>query len=398
MYRGNTVTVTDPAGNWKKFTTDALGNLVQVNEPNPYPGGGGGGAWYNSAWTRRKAITISHAKVAGGANLTNFPVLISLASDANLAASAQASGNDIVFTASDQVTKLNHEIESYTSSSGQLVAWVQIPALSATADTTIYLYYGNGSAANQHYGNGSAANQQNPSGVWDANYAAVYHLGNAGGALNAGDSTAAPSNGAITGATSGAGKIGLGGAFSGSSQYVDIGNGGKLQITGDLTLEAWVKPADFSNYNGIVEKSKVNLPAPYDFYLIVGSGIPVLYRGNGSTYAYVAGTGAPAAGQWSHIAVTMSATAVTHYLNGAANGSGALSTTVTDGGTDAMIASRNDRFPMFKGGLDEVRISNTARTAGWIATEYNNESSPGSFYSVGAEQTGGGEGEAGGIT
>jgi len=29
------VTVTDPAGKWKKFTTDTFGNLVQVDEPNP---------------------------------------------------------------------------------------------------------------------------------------------------------------------------------------------------------------------------------------------------------------------------------------------------------------------------------------------------------------------------
>jgi hypothetical protein len=34
-YQGNTTTVTEPAGKWKKFTPDALGNLIQVTEPNP---------------------------------------------------------------------------------------------------------------------------------------------------------------------------------------------------------------------------------------------------------------------------------------------------------------------------------------------------------------------------
>jgi hypothetical protein len=29
------VKVTDPAGKWKKFTMDAFGHLMQVNEPNP---------------------------------------------------------------------------------------------------------------------------------------------------------------------------------------------------------------------------------------------------------------------------------------------------------------------------------------------------------------------------
>jgi hypothetical protein len=38
--------------------------------------------------------------------------------------------------------------------------------------------------------------------------------------------------------------------------------------------------------------------------------------------------------------------------------------------------------------IDEVRISNVARSADWITTEYNNQSNP-NFYSVGScfEQT-----------
>jgi RHS repeat-associated protein len=37
-YQGNLVTVTDPAGNWKKYTMDAFGRLAQVEEPNPSGG------------------------------------------------------------------------------------------------------------------------------------------------------------------------------------------------------------------------------------------------------------------------------------------------------------------------------------------------------------------------
>jgi hypothetical protein len=39
------------------------------------------------------------------------------------------------------------------------------------------------------------------------------------------------------------------------------------------------------------------------------------------------------------------------------------------------------------GTIDELRISTAARSASWIATEYANQSSPGTFYSVGPEQT-----------
>lgn len=37
----------------------------------------------------------------------------------------------------------------------------------------------------------------------------------------------------------------------------------------------------------------------------------------------------------------------------------------------------------FTGQLDELRVSSTVRTAGWIQTEYRNQSSPQTFYSVG---------------
>ncbi|HLH07384.1 MAG TPA: DUF2341 domain-containing protein [Terriglobales bacterium] len=77
-------------------------------------------------------------------------MLISLGSDSNLAGSAQTTGqtagNDILFTGSDGQTKLNHEIEQFVSSSGQLAAWVLIPSLSNSADIVIYMYYGNSSA------------------------------------------------------------------------------------------------------------------------------------------------------------------------------------------------------------------------------------------------------------
>ena len=103
-------------------------------------------AWYNSNWQYRKSITISHTQVTG--DLNNFPILISI-TDADLAASAQPDGDDILFTDSVGSAKLNHEIELYTSTTGQLVAWVNVPNLSSTVDTLLYMYYGNASASNQ---------------------------------------------------------------------------------------------------------------------------------------------------------------------------------------------------------------------------------------------------------
>lgn len=122
-------------------------------------------AWYES-WPYRRKITIKESMIPGSTALTNFPVMITI-TDSQMSRHIQQNGNDILFTLGDGATKLAHEIESYNPATGALVAWVRIPSLSATADTTLYMYYGNR----------AATNQQNATAVWDSNYQTVYHMG-----------------------------------------------------------------------------------------------------------------------------------------------------------------------------------------------------------------------------
>ena len=81
-------------------------------------------AWYGASWTNRQKITIGSA-MTPNTDQTDFPVLIKLTDGANvLFSTAQADGDDILFTASDGTTKLSHEIEDYdaTASSETLIA------------------------------------------------------------------------------------------------------------------------------------------------------------------------------------------------------------------------------------------------------------------------------------
>jgi hypothetical protein len=116
--------------------------------------------WYNSGWSYRKAITVNSGQVPSAQS--NFPVLISLTSDAGLSAHALANGNDILFTTSDGVTKIPYQRENYGG--GTLVAWVNCP--SVTNGTVLYMYYGNP----------GAADQQQATSAWDINYVGVYHV------------------------------------------------------------------------------------------------------------------------------------------------------------------------------------------------------------------------------
>lgn len=103
-------------------------------------------------------------------NLTNFPVEVSFTDTGLSGANTQSSGNDILFTDSTGETLLPFEIENFTNASGALTAWVNISSLSSSADTIIYMYYGNP----------STASKANATGTWPTSsgpdYGAVYHM------------------------------------------------------------------------------------------------------------------------------------------------------------------------------------------------------------------------------
>lgn len=105
------------------------------------------GSWLGQGtWLYRKPVVIDADQI--DATLTDFPVLIQV-TDAELAAAAQIGGEDIVFTAADGLTRLDHEIESWDRGTGALTAWVRVPTLDDTTDTDLFVYYGNATAVDQ---------------------------------------------------------------------------------------------------------------------------------------------------------------------------------------------------------------------------------------------------------
>ena len=105
------------------------------------------GSWFpQGSWAHRKPITVDATLV--GADQTDYPLLVQF-SDADLAANATLGGLDLVFTAADGVTRLDHVIEAWDPGAGSLTAWVLVPTVSSATDTELFLYYGNVSAADQ---------------------------------------------------------------------------------------------------------------------------------------------------------------------------------------------------------------------------------------------------------
>jgi hypothetical protein len=94
-----------------------------------------------------------------------------------------------------------------------------------------------------------------------------------------------------------------------------------------------------------------------------------------------------AANTWYHIAASYDGADVRVYLNGVLEQTTPHGPPIVNAGSFS-IGNGGDnitRWTNFAGQLDEVRVGSIVRSAAWLLTEYNNQNSPGTFYSVGAE-------------
>ncbi len=348
--------------------------------------------WYSDNWQYRRKITIDNTKVSG--NLNNFPVLINIASDSNIASGAQTSGNDILFT-DEYGTKLNHEIESYTSGTGALVAWVRVPHLKGDEDTVLYLYYGNS----------SASDQQNATGVWDNNYLGVWHLGESstGSApVTRADSTSYSHDLTDNNTTpsDAGGQIGNAASFEESnSEYLSILNSalnsnfpGKDTSLNYMTFEGWVNSASLPTayeIDGIMSKRNGGGANVYE----------IILNDNDDSYDYLqAGVNANYAQEnpwsvsidtWYYVVMTFDATLgsenVKLYIDSSQVGTANYGLRVPDN-TDPFSVGVSSSSRYWDGSIDEVRMSDSTRSTDWITTSFNNQDSPSTFYSLGYQQ------------
>ena len=346
-------------------------------------------------WLYYKTITVDNTLVPS--TQTDYPMLVSIV-DTDVGSSAQSSGNDIAFFETDGITKLSHEIESYDSGTGTLVAWVKIPSLTSSVDKVIRMYYGDATI-------GSQANSE---GVWTTDFVMVQHMNQdpSGGAPQMLDSTSNSNDGTSSGTMLTedllSSQIGSGIAFDGTDDVIDCG---AVTIgTGDFTASFWVDMATATGQDcWLADRALGALGAVPGFF--IGTG------GTGSTgkmeIVLEATTGALKQYQDPSLAYTVeegyflysftwdnSADALVIYKNG--TNTTADYTKITDTSlvgldltatTDLRIGSRPGTTTRCTNGVfDEVRISNVVRSADWNITDYNSQSDPGAFLTVGSEQ------------
>ena len=355
----------------------------------------------------RKAITINQA--GGRAAQPNFPFLVSIGGDPDLAAGARPDGFDIVFT-DVSGEPLDFEIEHFDSATGTLLAWVKIPLLQPNANT-IFINYGDPLVNSP---------TETPCAVWDGAHVGVWHMGQVGngtqrefrdssmfrnhGQGGEGDPLFVPSR---TPGPTGPLSFGYGQKFgNGDAKWdlIDCGDDASFDITGNqITLEAWIRHnigTTFAGDQGVLNHRGFD----YGYRLLIpnqGTVPPsIRFELPGRTDIVQTATGI-AAGTWHHIVATYDGATMRVYVNGVNNPADQRAKTTNIlpalAQQDFWIGHGDQpkdvawSFP-WDGDIDEVRVSKVARSDDWIATEFDNQTSScfpvTGFCGLGAQATG----------
>ena len=336
-------------------------------------------------WNYREKLTIDHTKVSS--NLTNFPVLFDFnsVSDSNIFTYSKSNCFDLLVTSDDGLTQLSHEVElcDKTPASENIVLWVRVPDLSSSVDTDLYVYFGNA----------GSSDQSNSSGVWDANYSLVQHLEETSGTVY--DSTSNDNDGTPVGVIlDSVGKIDGADSFDGSNDYTTLTSSNN--ITGNnlqkATYSAWVKfvstPREYITAlkRSSSQSTLIALVANYDG---VGTGsLGVLTRVNAdNTHTALTFDDDYDDDAWHYLVATINDLNRTIFIDGdikSSDSSGMAS--VSNNTASGSIGSFTTTSFPYGGLIDDVRFSKTVRSDDWIATEYNNQNSPNTFYSKGVTE------------
>ena len=339
--------------------------------------------WWNTSWQYRRQIAIDNL---GRGQLSDFPILVALSSANIDYAQTQNAGQDLRFVDANG-TLLAHEIESWNES-GTSYVWVRVPVVDANSNSDYITMY---------YGNGAAPDGQNADAVWNTTYAGVWHLNQAGsGAANEfRDSSGTGNHGQGGGGsaaetpTQAAGRIGSGQNFDGADDFIAVSDAASLRLTSSMTLEGWVRMDSFGSadvVNALLRKGEDN---PNNYQLSIGEQTPFFTLDDDENTGVVAPSTVNA-GQWYQLTATFDGSTRELYINGVLVGSDAYSGPIGTDLRDLYIGGRPGT-DLSDGIIDEVRISNTARSADWIAAQYANVTNAG-YLSFGAQQsaTGGG--------
>lgn len=320
-------------GNQLSFTTQAQ----PVNPPatpglvSPSNGATGIALPVQFLWRRVDSVTVYKFQLSTNSSFSTFVVNDSSLTDTTTSASSLSSGTTYYW----RVAAKNNAGSSAFSATRSFTTMAQIAGLVAAYSFN----EGSGTVLTDASGNG--LNGQIQGATWSPN-------GRYGGAL----------------------------FFNGTSSYVDLGNPAALQMTGSMTIEAWINAAANPPDDGqIVAKSDNSTgwqfktspdTGPQTFGAAVSSGSGRVQRYSSATRSL---------NTWYHVAsvYNTSTQTLSTYVNGVLNNGtlvGSVPSSQLNANVNANIGRRSGGY-YFNGLIDEVRIYNRALSQAEIQSDMN---------------------------
>ena len=340
--------------------------------------------WFSSNWNHRQKIIIPNSKVFGTVNHLDFTVLITESNiDLHFWSNVNSSGSDVLVTSGDGVSKLKRELVRFDAVNKKMELWVKVPVLSVTSPTSLYLYYKN-----------SAGSEVNETLTWDNNYISVYHE----------QSSFSDSKGNNTLTNSGASNVGAkissGFSFDGVDDYASKTNAIITGITA-VALECWMKTSQTSLEQYLLSQRKAGSGGTNGQWILGMNGqssdgsiyFATNFDGNGDgSYSWSGNQYTNTGfydGSFHYVGVQVQSNGnFKIYVDGNLEKSYTASEGVNIANLDVFMGKDGrDNNKHFTGTIDEVRISNSARSSDYFKTSFNNQSVPATFYSVGSVET-----------
>lgn len=155
--------------------------------------------------------------------------------------------------------------------------------------------------------------------------------------------------------------------LNGTSQYATVPDNSSLDITGSITLAAWIRPEKVATQY-ILKKATQSSTNGYE--LSLSNAGKVFFRFNqassSDTYRQNSVASYPTNGAtWMHIAATYDGSVIKIYINGVLNSSKMLSAPPPMSANTLALAigAQSDGSTKFQGAIDDARIYNTALSA-----------------------------------
>ena len=312
--------------------------------------------WWNEAWAAREKFTFDTTD--GGIPLPDAAgtatVLVRLHDGVLDFSQCKEDGTDLRFVDSDDKTLLASQIEKFDPVMNEGFVWVKIPDIKPGQSRDIYLYYGR----NEKKKPAKGEKTDLPKTAYDADTISVYHFNEHG--TPPGDSSGNGVRAETPGIPVEGSMIGGGIKLDGKKPISIPANPNAAVLeAAPYTWMSFVKPTSLDP-NAIIYSRK---DGANGLKIGLDSGAPFFEITNAAGTQRSTPAAPLAAGSWKHLALVSDGTRTTLYIDG--NAVANLPVAIPALNSPAFIGGEEGKAS-FKGEVDEMEISKSARSAGFI--------------------------------